>query len=203
MTIALIILIVLIVGIAAVGMYVASIYNQLVQLENRYENAFAQIEVQLKRRHDLIPNLVETAKGYLEHEQETLQNVTEARNQAQSGLEEAANNPGDPDAMQNLGGLESMLSDALGQLMVTVEDYPDLKASENMQQLHEELTTTENKISFARQAYNDAVMNFNTARESFPAVLFAPAFGFTNEAAHLEFEDREELEETPDVSFTE
>ncbi len=187
--------------VIATVLYIASIYNRLVQLENRYENAFAQIEVQLKRRHDLIPNLVETAKGYLEHEQETLQNVTEARNQAQKGLEEAANNPGDSEMMENLAGLENMLSNALGRFMVTVEDYPDLKASENMQQLHEELTTTENKISFARQAYNDAVMNYNTYRESFPAIILAPAFGHPDEASHLEFKNREELEEAPDVSF--
>jgi LemA protein len=190
-------------GLLIIGtlLYVVNVYNQLVELENRYENAFAQIEVQLKRRHDLIPNLVETAKGYLEHEQETLQNVTEARNQAQKGLDEAAKNPGDPDKMNNLAGLESMLSDALGQFMVTVEDYPELQASENMQQLHEELSTTENKISFARQAYNDAVMKYNTYRESFPAVVLAPAMGHTDEASHLEFEDSEEIQEAPDVSF--
>jgi LemA protein len=190
-------------GLLIIGtlLYVVNVYNQLVELENRYENAFAQIEVQLKRRHDLIPNLVETAKGYLEHEQETLQNVTEARNQAQKGLDEAAKNPGDPDKMNNLAGLESMLSDALGQFMVTVEDYPELQASENMQQLHEELSTTENKISFARQAYNDAVMKYNTYRESFPAVVLAPAMGHTDEASHLEFEDSEEIQDAPDVSF--
>lgn len=190
-------------GLLIVGtvVYVINVYNRLVELENRYENAFAQIEVQLKRRHDLIPNLVETAKGYLEHEQETLQNVTEARNQAQKGLDEAAQNPGDPEKMNNLAGLESMLSDALGQFMVTVEDYPDLQASENMQQLHEELATTENKISFARQAFNDAVMNYNTYRESFPAVILAPAMGHPDEASHLEFEDSEEMQDAPDVSF--
>lgn len=183
------------------GLYIARIYNQLVELENEYENAFAQIEVQLKRRHDLIPNLIDTAKGYMEHEQETLQQVTEARQKAESGLQEAAKNLGDPNAMENLAGAEGMLSGALGGFMATVEDYPDLKANENMMELQDELTTTENKISSARQVFNDAIREYNTYRESFPQVIFAPMFGHPQSAEFLEFEDSEQLREAPDVSF--
>lgn len=197
----LIVLIIFLVLIIGGGIYVAGMYNRLVQLENRYENAFSQIEVQLKRRHDLIPNLVDTAKGYMEHEQETLQKVTEARQQAESGLEDAVKNLGDSDAMEMLAGAEQQLSGALGNLMAVVEDYPDLKANENMMKLHEELTTTENKVAFARQAFNDAVMKYNTYRESFPQFVFAPAFGHPESASLLEFDNREELEEAPDVSF--
>ena len=193
-------LIVVVVLLLVFGGFLAAIFNKLVSLRNRFENAFAQIEVQLKRRHDLIPNLVETAKGYLKHEQETLQNVTEARNQAQSALQQAQQQPGEAGAMKNLAGAEGALAGALGRLNIVMEDYPDLKANENMMQLSEELTSTENKIAFARQAYNDAVMRYNTYKQSFPAVVVAGAFGHANDAEPLEF-DSEKISQTPEVSF--
>ncbi|MEI6971539.1 MAG: LemA family protein [bacterium] len=175
------------------------IYNKLVVLRNRFKNAFAQIDVQLKRRYDLIPNLVETAKGYLSHERQTLEAVIAARNQASAANQKAAANPGNPAAMQNLLGAESMLTGALGRLLVTVEQYPNLKANETMIRLMEELSSTENRVSFARQAYNDAVMGYNTTRETFPNVLFAGMFGFTEAAL---FEVKVEAErEAPKVSF--
>jgi len=178
---------------------IVGVYNKLVILRNRFKNAFAQIDVQLKRRYDLIPNLVETSKGYLAHERETLEAVITARNQASAAGQKAAANPGNPAAMQNLLGAESMLTGALGRLLVTVEQYPNLKANETMMRLMEELSSTENRISFARQAYNDAVMGYNTARETFPSVLFAGAFGFTEAAL---FEVKAEAErEAPKVSF--
>jgi LemA protein len=182
--------------------YVVSIYNHLVALRNRFRNAFAQIEVQLKRRYDLIPNLVETAKGYLKHERETLQAVVEARNAASAMLATVAADPGNAAAIRSLGGAEGALAGALGRLNVVMEAYPDLKASQNMQQLSEELTSTENRVAFARQAFNDAVMAFNTYRQSFPPNLFANLFGFTTDAALLEFEDREAIRQAPKVSFT-
>jgi LemA protein len=192
-------LIVILVLLVALGLFIASIYNKLVTLRNRFKNAFAQIDVQLKRRYDLIPNLVETAKGYMAHESETLEAVIKARNQAVSANEQAAANPGNAGAMQGLLGAESMLGGAMGKLMLTVERYPDLKANESMSQLMEELTSTENKVSFARQAYNDAVTSFNTARETFPNVLIAGPLGF--EAAVL-FEVKDaEVKEAPKVSF--
>ena len=178
---------------------IVGVYNKLVILRNRFKNAFAQIDVQLKRRYDLIPNLVETSKGYLAHERETLEAVITARNQASAAGQKAAANPGNPAAMQNLLGAESMLTGALGRLLVTVVQYPNLKANETMMRLMEELSSTENRISFARQAYNDAVMGYNTARETFPSVLFAGAFGFTEAAL---FEVKAEAErEAPKVSF--
>lgn len=180
--------------------YVIYKYNTLVELENRYENAFSQIDVQLKRRYDLIPNLVETAKGYLEHEQETLTAVTEARNEAQAAEEKAADAPGDPESMEMLQAAESRLSNSLGQFMMTVEDYPDLKANETMTELMEELRTTENKIAFARQHYNDAVTKYNVERESFPTVLMAGAMGY-DEAELFEVELEEEREAV-EVAFT-
>ncbi len=177
----------------------AGIYNRLVRLRNRFKNAFAQIDVQLKRRYDLIPNLVETAKAYMKHERETLEAVIKARNQAASANDQAASNPGDPNAMQNLMGAEAALGGAMGRLLVTVERYPDLKANQNMSQLMEELTSTENKVAFARQAYNDAVMTYNTARESFPTVMLASPLGF-KEASLFEI-TKEEEREAPQVSF--
>jgi len=159
-------------------LYVISIYNGLVALRNAFKNAFAQIDVQLKRRYDLIPNLVETAKGYLKHERETLEAVVKARNIAAAAAQGAAANPADPNAMRNLLGAESGLAGALSRLLVTVERYPELKANQNMLALQEELTSTENKVAFSRQAYNDAVMSYNNARETFPSVIFAGMFGF-------------------------
>jgi LemA protein len=186
----------------ALLVYLVSIYNTLVKLRNRFRNAFAQIDVQLKRRYDLIPNLVETAKAYLGHERETLEAVTSARNQALQGLGRAAANPTDPDAIRALGAAEGALGAALGRFNAVVEAYPDLKASQNMMQLSEEVTSTENRVAFARQSFNDAVMNYNTFRQSFPAVLFAARFGHPADAALLEFDDdRRRLNEAPRVSF--
>ncbi|AHF90805.1 LemA family protein [Opitutaceae bacterium TAV5] len=181
-------------------LWVVGIYNGLVTLRNRFKNAFAQIDVQLKRRYDLIPNLVETAKGYLKHERETLEAVTKARNIAASAAQAAAANPADPNAMKSLLTAEAGLGGALSRLLVVSERYPDLKANQNMMQLTEELTSTENKISFARQAYNDAVMTYNTRRETFPTVILAGAFGFTP-AELFRIEDPTERN-APKVSFT-
>jgi len=178
---------------------VIGIYNGLVKLRNRYENAFAQIDVQLKRRYDLIPNLVETAKGYMEHERETLEAVISARNLAQSAGQAAAAKPGDRQAMQNLAQAEGQLGGALSRLLMVSESYPDLKANQNMMSLQEELTSTENKVAFARQGYNDSVTRYNTARETFPAVVLAGMMGF-HEAELFEIEDAGQRE-APQVKF--
>ena len=180
---------------------VVGVYNKLITFKNRYQNGFAQIEVQLKRRYDLIPNLVETVKGYMSHERETLEAVIRARNEAASGLQRAANDPGDPDAIKNLASAEGVLGGAMGRLLALAEAYPDLKASENMKQLTEELTSTENKVSFARQAFNDAVTTYNTFRQSFPAVILAGTFGHVQDASLLEF-DSAAIAEAPKVSFS-
>jgi len=180
-------------------LFAISIYNRLVAGRNRFKNAFAQIDVQLTRRHDLIPNLVETAKGYMKHERETLEAVVNARNTAVAGLKAAAADPSDPEAMKKLAQAEQGLSGALGRLFALSEAYPDLKANENMMQLSEELTTTENKVAFSRQAYNDSVMDYNTLRESFPNNFFAGWFNFRS-AELLEIED-ETKREAPKVSF--
>jgi LemA protein len=186
--------------VVVLGLWVAGIYNSLVTLRNRFKNAFAQIDVQLKRRYDLIPNLVETAKGYLKHEHETLEAVIKARNIAQAAAQSAAANPADANAMRGLGAAETGLTGALSRLMVVSEAYPELKANQNMMQLTEELTSTENKISFARQAYNDSVMIFNTTRETFPNVIFAGMFGFLP-AELFKIDDPTERN-APKVQFT-
>jgi LemA protein len=180
-------------------LFAISIYNRLVSGRNRFKNAFAQIDVQLTRRHDLIPNLVETAKGYMAHERGTLEAVINARNTAVAGLRKAASDPTNPEAMKALAEAEQGLSGALGRLFALSEAYPDLKANENMMQLSEALTTTENKVAFARQAYNDSVMEYNTLRESFPNNFFAGWFSF-GPAELLEIED-EAKREVPEVSF--
>jgi len=182
-----------------IALFLISVYNRLVALKNRYKNGYAQIDVQLKRRYDLIPNLVETAKGYMKHERETLEAVIAARNQAVSAGQKAAANPGDPAAMQALSGAETALTGTLGRLFALSESYPDLKANQNMLALQEELTSTENKISFARQAFNDAVMNYNTRRESFPDSVVA-GFGDFPAAELFELEAPAERE-APKVSF--
>ncbi len=187
--------------IVALAAMVMGIYNKLIALKNRYQNAFAQIEVQLKRRYDLIPNLVETVKGYMAHERETLEAVVRARGEALSGLQRAAKDPGDPNAMKNLGNAEGVLGGLLGRLLALSERYPDLKASENMKQLTEELTSTENKVSFSRQAFNDAVTAYNTYRQSFPTFVFAATFGHGQDASLLDF-DSAVIAEAPKVSFS-
>lgn len=190
------ILLIIFVGIILFGV---GMYNRLIAARNGYKNAFAQIDVQLTRRHDLIPNLVETAKGYMSHEKETLEAVINARNTAVNGLDAAKADPSNPDAMKQLGEAEKGLSGALGRLFALSESYPDLKANENMMQLSEELTTTENKVSFARQAFNDAVMMYNNLREQFPSNFLAGWFQF-EPAELLELED-EAMKEVPKVSF--
>jgi len=175
-------------------------YNKLVSLRNRVKNGFAQIDVQLTRRHDLIPNLVETAKGYIKHERDTLEAVVAARNLAVAGLKAAAASPASAAAIQQLGSAETALSGALSRLMAVVEAYPDLKANQNMMQLSEELTSTENRVAFARQAYNDSVMDYNNACEMFPSGIIANLFNF-RAAAMLEIEDAAKRA-VPKVSFT-
>jgi LemA protein len=186
--------------LAVLAFYAIGVYNGLVTSRNAYKNAFAQIDVQLTRRYDLIPNLVETAKGYMKHERETLEAVIQARNSAVSGLSAAKANPGDPAAMQQLAGAENALTQTLGRMFALSEAYPDLKANQNMMQLSEELTSTENKVAFARQAYNDSVMGYNNAREVFPGSLVANAFAF--QPAQLLEIDAPEKREAVKVSFT-
>ena len=197
----LLILVLAFLGLAVVfALWAIGGYNSLVTLRNRFKNAFAQIDVQLKRRYDLIPNLVETAKGYLKHERETLEAVIKARNIAAAAAQAAAANPADASAVKNLVGAETGLVGALSRLMVVSEAYPDLKANQNMMQLTEELTSTENKISFARQAYNDAVTTYNTQRETFPTVLLANLFNFTE--AQLFQVDSAAERQAPQVKFS-
>jgi len=185
--------------IAAVLLWAVAIYNKLVNLRNAVKNAFAQIDVQLTRRYDLIPNLIEAVKGYMKHERETLEAVISARNHAAQSLKKAAAHPEDAGAINQLSGAESALSSALGRLFALSEAYPDLKADRNMMQFQEELTSTENRVSFARQAFNDAVMRYNNARENFPNNLVAKSFDF-DAAAFLEIES-EEKRAVPQVSF--
>ncbi len=186
--------------IVLIALFVIGIYNGLVTARNAYKNAFAQIDVQLTRRHDLIPNLVETVKGYLAHERNTLEAVITARNTAVAGLKAASANPGDPAAVQHLAGAENALSGALGRLFALAEAYPDLKANRNMMQLSEELTTTENKVAFARQAYNDSVMSYNNRREVVPGSIVAGMFNFM--PAQLLEIDSPAKRDVPQVSFT-
>ena len=195
-----IVLIVIVVLVLLLILVVIGMYNKLVVLRNRYKNSFAQIDVQLKRRYDLIPNLVEVAKGYIKHERETLEAVTQARNLAATAGQRAAQNPGDPDAMKALNGAESQLTGALGRLFMVMEAYPDLKANQNMLALQEELSSTENRIAFSRQAYNDAVMGYNTGREVFPTVIIASMFHF-GPADFFEVKGEQERE-APKVSFS-
>jgi LemA protein len=192
--------IVLIVPLFFIVIFVVGGYNKLVELRNRFKNAFAQIDVQLKRRYDLIPNLVETAKGYLKHERETLEAVIAARNAAASANTQAAANPGDAAAMKKLSGAENVLGATLGRLFALREAYPDLKANTTMNNLMEELTSTENKVAFSRQAYNDAVMVYNTTRERFPTNFVASTFHFT--PAELFEIEKPEQREAPKVSFS-
>ena len=186
-------------GIVLVIGLIVAIYNRLVALRNRFKNAFAQIDVQLKRRYDLIPNLVKVAGEYIRHERETLEAVIAARNQAAGAVKQAAADPGNGAAMGNLAAAEGVLSGTLGRLFALVESYPDLKANQNMMQLSEEMSSTENRIAFARQAFNDAVMTYNTAREVFPAILLAGTFGF-QPSELLELEDQKQRQ-APPVSF--
>ncbi len=188
--------------IIVILLIIVGIYNKLVSLKNRYLNAFAQIEVQLKRRHDLIPNLVETVKGYMTHEKETFERVISARNQAASLLEAASKNPSDQSAMTALAGAQNALTGAMGGLMAVMEAYPDLKADSQTTMLQEELTSTENKVAFARQSYNDSVTAYNTYRQSFPPVFIAPMVGHPSDAAFLEFEDSAQIQQAPSASLS-
>ncbi len=193
----------IVIGVVLLVVIVAVVgaFNKLVTLKNRFQNGFSQIEVQLKRRYDLIPNLVETVKGYMAHERETLEAVIQARNHAVSGLQAAASDPGDPDAIAKLASAEGALGGAMGRLLALAEAYPDLKASENMKQLTEELTSTENKVAFARQAFNDAVTSYNTYKQTFPPAVFAGMFGHGQDGSLLEF-DSAAIAEAPKVSFS-
>jgi len=195
-----ILLIVIVVPVFFVLMWVAGAYNRLVALRNRFKNAYAQIDVQLKRRYDLIPNLVETAKGYIKHERGTLEAVTAARNAASAANVRAAQSPGDAAAMKELSGAETALTSTLGRFFAVAEAYPDLKANTTMIALMEELTSTENKVAFARQAYNDSVMSYNTQRETFPTNLVAGPFNFG--PAELFVIEKPEEKEAPKVSFS-
>jgi LemA protein len=198
---ALIIVMAAFLGLALIAVIMAvGMYNRLVSLRNRFKNAFAQIDVQLKRRYDLIPNLVETAKAYMQHERETLEAVIAARNQAQQAEKRAAKDPGDPGAVRSLMGAEGALTGAMGRLFAVMERYPDLKADQNMRQVSEELTSTENKIAFARQAFNDAVMTYNTKRETVPTNIVAGMFNFA--PAELFEVESEEERQAPKVSFS-
>jgi LemA protein len=192
--------IITLVVLAAIVWYAISMYNNLVNSRNRVGNAFSQIDVQLTRRYDLIPNLVEAVKGYMGHERGTLEAVINARNAAQAGLKKAAADPSDAAAIQALAAAETTLGGTLGRLFALAEAYPDLKANQNMLELQEELTSTENKVAFARQAFNDAVLSYNNARENFPSNLIANNFGFKG-AEYLEIGEPEKRA-VPKVSFT-
>ena len=192
----------IVLGVIAILLFfaVVGIYNKLVTFRNRFENAFSQIEVQLQRRYDLIPNLIETVKGYMAHEKETLEAVIQARNQAQNSLQAASQNPGDAGAIAGLAGAEGLLGGALGRIFALSESYPDLKANQNMANLQEELSSTENKVAFSRQAFNDSVTAYNTYKQTFPSVIFASMFGHGQDGTLLEFES-EKIKEAPKVQF--
>ena len=195
-------LLILLVIVVVVALWAMGIYNGLVTARNAFKNAFAQIDVQLQRRFDLIPNLVEVAKKYMAHERETLEAVIAARSAAQSGLAAAKANPGDPGAMAQLAAAQGQLNAGLGRLLAVAEAYPDLKANQNMMQLTEELTSTENKVAFARQAFNDAVMGYNNRREAFPGNIFAGMFGFAAATLlDIPVDKRDQVREAPKVSF--
>ncbi len=191
-------IILVLLALMAIGVW---LYNRLIRKRNAFRNAFAQIDVQLKRRHDLIPNLVESVKGYMSHERETLTEVIEARNSAEQVRQQASGTPGDPATMAELGRAEGTLGGVLSRLFALSESYPELRASENFRQLQEELTSTENRVSYARQAYNDAVMKYNNAVQTVPSNAVASMFNF-GVVAMLEFEDREQLQQAPRVSFS-
>ena len=186
--------------VLAIIVWATAIFNELIQRRNLYRNAFSQIEVQLKRRYDLIPNLVEIAKKYMAHERETLEAVISARNQAAGGLQKAAEDPGRAEVIQDLAGADGLLNTAMGRLFALAESYPDLKANQNLMQLSEELSGTENRVAYSRQAFNDQVTTYNTYRQSFPAVIVAATFGHPRDAALLEF-DSEQIREVPKISF--
>lgn len=191
----------IVIGVLIVlSMILVGIYNKLVTLKNRFENAFSQIEVQLQRRYDLIPNLIETVKGYMKHEKETLDAVIRARNEAAGSLQAASKNPVDASAIAGLAGAEGMLGGALGRLFALSESYPDLKANQNMANLQEELSSTENKVAFSRQAFNDAITAYNTYKQTFPPVVFAGMFGHSQDGTLLEFESKK-IAEVPKVQF--
>jgi len=194
-------LIVVLAIVVVAALLIVSTFNKLVRLRNRFINAFAQIEVQLKRRYDLIPNLVETAKSYMAHEKETLEAIVNARNAAAKGLASVASDPTNASALAELAGAEGILAGTMSRFSMVMEDYPDLKANENMMQLSEELTSTENKVAFSRQAFNDQVMAYNTYKQSFPAMIFANMFGHSQDASQLDFVDSSEIQEAPKVSF--
>jgi LemA protein len=193
--------VVILVLLLALGIWLAQIYNQLVMLKAQFENAFAQIEVQLRRRYDLIPNLVETVKGYLRHEQTSLTAVIEARNAASALLKTVSQHPANGSLITQLGQAEGRLTQALGGLNVQLEAYPELKANENIQQLFEELTATENRVAFARQAFNDGVTSYNIFRKQFPNILIAARVGHNEDATLLEIEDPEQYHQAPRVNF--
>ncbi len=187
--------------IVTLSVFVARLYNNLVQMRNRYLNAFSQIQVQLKRRHDLIPNLVEATRAFMTHENDTLESVIAARNTATAGLKAAQQQPNDAAVMANLAGAENALTGALGRFSMVVESYPELKANENVMYLSEELTSTENKIGFSRQLYNDLVTIYNTTRQTFPAVLVVSHIGHAEDAATLEFDDQPAIQDAPQIAL--